>query len=56
MGVSKTSGHIQIKIKWPNPIQEHPASFEAPNQDLEDRDILRTFLDRLKLDQGYIKD
>ena len=33
IGVPKTSDHIQIKIKMPNPSQEPPASSKAPNQD-----------------------
>ena len=36
MGVSKTSDHIQIKTKMPNPSQEPPASFKAVNEDLKD--------------------
>ena len=43
MGVSKTSDHIQIKIKMPNPSQEPPASSKAPNDDLKDMDVLCTF-------------
>ena len=43
MGMSKTSDHIQIKIKMPNPSQEPPASSEAQNEDLKDMDILCTF-------------
>ena len=43
MAVSKTSDHIQIKIKMPNPSQEPPASSKAPNEDLKDMDVLRTF-------------
>ena len=43
MGVSKTSDHIQIKIKMPNPSQEPPASSKAPNQELKDMDVLCTF-------------
>ena len=42
-GVSKTSDHIQIKIKMPNPSQEPPASSKVPNQDLEDIDVLCIF-------------
>ena len=42
IGVLKTSGHIQIKIKMPNPSQEPPASSKAPNQDLKDIDVLCT--------------
>ena len=43
MGVSKTSDHIQIKIKMPNPSQEPPASSKAQNEDLKDMDVLCTF-------------
>merc|ERR1711954_597101 len=39
MGKSKTSAHIQMKIKIPNPSQEPPASSKAPYQDLKDRDV-----------------
>ena len=31
-----TSDHSQIKMKIPNPSQEHQASFKAPHQDLKD--------------------
>ena len=41
-GVSKTSDHIQIKIKMPNPSQEPPVSSKAPNEDLKDMDALCT--------------
>ena len=43
MGVAKTSDHIQIKIKMPNPSQEPPASSKDPNEDLKDMDVLCTF-------------
>merc|ERR1711954_513899 len=43
MGVPKTSEHIQINIRMPNPSQEPPASSKAPNQDLKDMDVLCTF-------------
>ena len=43
MGVSKTSDIIQIKIQFPNPSQEPPASFKAQNHDLEDLDVHHTF-------------
>ena len=59
MGVSKTSDHIQIKIKMPNPSQERPASSKAPNEDLKDMDVLCTFkikIESQNLDHGYIKD
>ena len=42
MGVSKTSDHIQIKLKMPNLCQEIPVFSKAPNQDLEDMDVLCT--------------
>ena len=41
--VSKTSDHIKINIRMPNPNQEPPASSKAPNQDLKDMDVLCTF-------------
>ena len=43
MGVSKTSDHIQIKIKVPNHSQEPPASSKAPNEDLKDMEALCIF-------------
>ena len=43
MGASKTSDHIQIKIKIPNPSQEPPASSKPPNEDLKDMDVICTF-------------
>ena len=43
MGVSKTSDHIQIKIKMLNASLERPAPTKAPNPDLEDMDVLCTF-------------
>ena len=39
-GVPKTSDHIHINIRMPNPSQEPPASSKAPNQDLKDMDVL----------------
>ena len=39
VGISKTTDHIQIKIKMPNPSQEPPASSIAPNEDLKDMDV-----------------
>ena len=59
MGVSKTSDHIQIKIKIPNPSQEHPASSKVPNDDLKDMDVLCTFkikIESQNSDNGYKKD
>ena len=43
MGVSKTSDHIYIKIKMQNPSLKPLAPMKAPNQDLEDVDVLCTF-------------
>ena len=43
MGVSNTSENIQIKIKMPNPSQEPPESFKAPNEDLKDIDVFFKF-------------
>ena len=59
MVVSKTSDHMHIKIKMPNPSQEHPASFKAPNEDLKDMNVLCTFkikLESQNLGHGHIKD
>ena len=56
---SKTSDHIQIKIKMPNSSQESPVSLKAPNQDLKDMDVLCTFKIKIKSknsDHEYIKD
>ena len=43
MCVPKTSNHIQINIRMPNPSQEPPASSKAPDQGLKDMDVLCTF-------------
>ena len=58
MGESKTSDHIQIKIKIPNPSQEPPADSRGPNEDLKDMDVLCTFKIKIEsqiLDHGCIK-
>ena len=58
MGVSKTSNHIKITIKMPNPSQEPPASSKAPNEDLKDMDVLCTFkikIESQNSDDGYMK-
>ena len=47
MDLSKTSDHIQIKIKMPSTSQEPPASSIAPNKDFKDMDSLCTF--RIKI-------
>ena len=53
MGMSKTSDHIQIKIKMPIPSQEPPASSKALNEDSKDMDALCTF--KIKMEShGYI--
>ena len=49
MGISKTSDHINIKIKITNPSQEPPASSKSPNQDLKDMDVLCTFKIQIEL-------
>ena len=51
MGVSKTSDHIQIKIKMPNTSQEPLVSSKAQNQDLEDMDVLCTF--KIKMEPKF---
>ena len=59
MDVSKTIDPIKIKIKFPNPSQELPASSKAPNEGLKDMDVLCTFkikIESKNLDHGYIKD
>ena len=57
--VMKTSDHIHIKIKIPNPSQEPPGSFKGPNQDLQDNDVLCTFkikVESQNIEHGFIKD
>ena len=59
MVVKKTSDHIQIIIKMPNPSQEPPASPKGLNDDLKDMDALRTFkikIESQNLDHGRTKD
>ena len=59
IGVSKTSYHIQIKIKKPTPSQEPPESSKPPNQDLKDIYVLYTFkikIEKQNLEHGCIKD
>ena len=43
MGVSKSSDHLQIKIKMQNPSEEIPLPSKAPNEDLKDLDVLCIF-------------
>ena len=55
MGVSKTSDHIQVKIKMPNPSQEPPASSKALIEDFKDMDVLCTLkikIESQKSEQG----
>ena len=59
IGLSKTSDHIQIKIKIPNPSHDPPASPKAQILDLKDIGVLCTF--KLKIESrnsehGCIKD
>ena len=59
MDVSRTSDHFQNKIKMPDPSQEPTASSKAPNQDLNDMDVLWTLKIKIELpnlDYGCIKD
>ena len=59
MGVPKTSDHIQINIRMPNPSQEPPASSKAPNEDLKDMDVLFTFkinVESQNFEHGSMKD
>ena len=59
MGVLKTSDHIQIIIKMPNPSQEPLATTEVPDQDLKDMDVLCTFKFKIEIkksEYGGIKD
>ena len=50
---------MQIKIKIPNLSQEPTAPTKAPNQDLKDMDVLRTFKIKIEVQKsefGGIKD
>ena len=53
MGVPKTSDHIQINIRMPNPSQEPPASSKAPKPDLKDMDGLCTL--KIYIDSKILK-
>merc|ERR1711954_392899 len=58
IGISKTSYHIPIKIKMPNPSEEPPASSKAPKEDLKDMDVLCTLKFKIKSqnsDHGRVK-
>ena len=54
MGVPKTSDHIQINLRMPNPSQEPPASSKAPNEDLKDIDVLCPLKSRYRAKIGII--
>ena len=49
MGISKTSYHIQIEIKIPNPNQEPPQSSKAQDKDLKDIDVLCIFKIKIEI-------
>ena len=53
MVVLKTSDHIQIKIKMPNPSQEPAASSKALDEDLRDMDVLCTFKIKIESQNFY---
>ena len=58
MVVSKTSDYTQINMKMPNPIQETPLSSKAPNEDLNNMDVLCIFkikIESQNLDHWYSK-
>ena len=59
MAVSKTTDHIQIKIKMLNPSEDPPALTKAPHHDLKDMDVLCTLkfiLDGKISEHWFIKD
>ena len=59
MGVSKTSEHMKIKMKMPNPSQDPPAFSKVPNQDFKDMDVLGAFKIKIEgknLEHGSTKD
>ena len=49
MDVSKTSDHIQTKIKMQNPSQEPLASSKAPNLRLKEMDVFCTIKIKIKI-------
>ena len=59
MALSKTSDHIQTKIKMSNPSQEPPASSKALNKDLKedlnDMDVLFTFKIEIKMQNPNLR-
>ena len=46
--ILKTSDHIQIKVKMPNPSQEPLASSKSPNEDLKDMGVLCIFKTKIE--------
>ena len=57
--VLKTSDHIQIKIKMPNPSQKPPASSKTQKEAFKDIYVLCTFKIKIEnpdLDHGCMKD
>ena len=58
-GYIKNQWPYQNQIKMPNPSQEPPASYKAPNEDLRDMDVLCAFkikIESQNLDHGCNKD
>ena len=53
IGVPKTSDHILIKVNMPNSSQKPQASSKAPNQDLNDMDVLCIFKTKIKSHNSY---
>ena len=51
MGLLNTSDNIQIKMKMPNPCQEHPASSKVSKEDSMDIDVLYIF--NIKITNPY---
>ena len=59
MGVSKTSDHIKMKIKIPNPSQEPQAFTKALTWDSKDRNVLYNLkikIESQNLDHECIED
>ena len=59
MGAPKTSHHIKIKIKMPNPSQEPPAYSKAQNEDFKDMEVLCTSkiqIEKQNSEHGSTKD
>ena len=49
MGLPKTNGHSQIKVKIPIPSQDPPLFSKAQNQDFKDMNVLCTFEIKIEL-------